>query len=217
MRKMERAPSWWRRRVATPAPAPPDIAERLTRHYAAEVRLARGLAHDAASLVRYPHSQVRLLGAAEHARGRAQRLRRPLEESGQPVADPASRNGPIEPTVRDRLLARASDLSSMSGACLIDAQAVEREHPGIAGLLYDLHRETAEDRRDLIWTVAQLPWTAANTMSHEEIPREVSESRLEEREDCRATGYAEDLTIGPYANSELGRFLETVDMSGDAR
>ena len=48
----------------------------------------------------------------------------------------------------------------------------------IAGLLYDLHRETAENRRDLIWTLDQLPWTAAKTTSHEEIPCEVSESRL---------------------------------------
>ena len=280
---------WVRRLMATLAPVTPDIAERLARHYAAEVRLARGLAQDAASLVRYPHSRVRLLGAAERTRGRAQHIRRALEGSGQPVADPATRNGPIEPTVRDRLLASVSELSSMSEAYLMDAQAVEREDPGIAGLLYDLHRETAEDRRDLIWTLAQLPWTAAKTpTSHEEVPREVSESRLEEREGCRAMGYrtldgvigelkkrgfverfdvrdgqlralgsgrafdAEDLTIrqyqrfegvsnpddssivyaietrsgtkgllmdafGPYANSEVGRLLETVEMSGDAR
>jgi ABC-type sugar transport system permease subunit len=63
--KMERARPWSRRLMATLAPVTPDIAERLARHYAAEVRLARGLAQDAASLVRYPHSRVRLLGAAE--------------------------------------------------------------------------------------------------------------------------------------------------------
>jgi len=211
MRKMEGARPWWRRLVVTLAPAPPDIAERLTRHYAADVRLARGLAQDAASLVRYPHSRVRLLGAAERARGRAQRIRRALEGSGHPVADPATRNRPIEPTVRDRLLASVSDLSNMSEACLMDAQAVECEDPGIAGLLYGLHRETAEDRRDLIWTLAQLPWTAAKTTSHEEVPREVSESRLEERE-----GLPMD-AVEPYADSEVGQLLEAFEMSGDAR
>lgn len=210
MRRTEQARPWWRRLAATLAPAPPDIAERLARHYAAEVRLARGLAQDAASLVRYPHSRVRLLGAAEHARRRAQHLRQALEGSRQPVADPATRNGPIEPTVRDRLLASVSDLSSMSEAYLMDAQAVEREDPGIAGLLYDLHRETAEDRRDLIWTVAQLPWTAGTT-SHEEIPCEVSDSCLEER-----AGLPMD-AVEPYADSEVGRILETSEMSGGAR
>ena len=203
MRNMERARPCGRRLMATLAPVTPDIAERLARHYAAEVRLARGLAQDAASLVRYPHSRVRLLGAAERTRGRAQHIRRALEESGQPVADPATRNGPIEPTVRDRLLASVSDLSSMSEAYLMDAQAVERVDPGIAGLLYDLHRETAEDRRDLIWTLAQLPWTAAKMpTSHEEVPREVSESSLAERDGCRAMGYAEDLTIREYQRFE---------------
>ena len=211
MRQMERARPWWRRLVVTLAPAPPCIAERLTRHYAAEVRLAHALAQDAASLVRYPHSRVRLLGAAERARGRAQHLRQALEGSGQPVADPVTRKRPIEPTVRDRLLASVSVLSSMSEACLMDAQAVEREDPAIASLLYGLHRETAEDRRDLIWTLAQLPWTAAGTTSHEEIPCEVSDSRLEERE-----GVPMD-AVEPYADSEVGQLLEAFEMSGDAR
>ena len=289
MRKMERVRPWSCRLMATLAPVTPDIAERLARHYAAEVRLVRGLAQDAASLVRYPHSRVRVLAVAERTRGRAQDIRRALEESGQPVADPATRKGPIEPTVRDRLLASVSDLGSMSEACLMDAQAVEREDPGIASLLYDLHQETAEDRRDLIWTLAQLPWTAAKTpTAHEEVPREVSESRLEEKEGCRAMVHrtrdrvmeefkargfverfdvrggqprvlgsgrlvdAEDLTIreyqrfegvsdpddasivyaietrrgtkgllvdafGPYANADVGRFLETVEIHEEAR
>jgi hypothetical protein len=78
-----------------PGAGAPDIAERLTGHYAAEVRLERGLAQEAASLVRYPHSRVRLLAAVEHARGRAQRIRRALERSGHPVAEPAMRNGQI--------------------------------------------------------------------------------------------------------------------------
>lgn len=38
--------------MATLAPAPPGIAERVARHYAAEVRLARGLSQDAESLDR---------------------------------------------------------------------------------------------------------------------------------------------------------------------
>jgi hypothetical protein len=51
----------------------------------------------------------------------------------------------------------------MSEECLGDAHAVERTHPSIARLLYDLHRETAGDRRDLIWTLAQLAGTEAKT------------------------------------------------------
>jgi hypothetical protein len=57
----------------------------------------------------------------------------------------------------------------MSEACLADAHAVAREHPGVAGLLNELHRETAGDRRDLIWTLAQLTDTAANTTSLEAV------------------------------------------------
>jgi hypothetical protein len=38
---------------------------------------------------------------------------------------------------------------------------VEREHPGIAGLLDELRRETAGDRRDLIWTLAE--WGSPST------------------------------------------------------
>jgi hypothetical protein len=167
MWRIDRARPWWRRLVATLAPAPPGIAERLARHYSAEVRLAHGLAQDAESLARYPHSRVRVLDAAERARGRAQRIRRALEESGHPVTEPTTRSGPRSPTAWERLRASVSELSGMSEACLADAQAVEREHPNIAGLLYELHAGTAEDRRDLIWTLAQLAGTAANMTSLE--------------------------------------------------
>lgn len=91
MRNVNR--SWWRRLLATLAPASPDIAERLARHYATEIRLAHGLT----------------------ARCR--------------VSDPVS----------------------------------------VAGLLNELHRETAGDRRDLIWTLAQLAETAVNTTSLEAV------------------------------------------------
>jgi hypothetical protein len=62
-----------------------------------------------------------------------------------------------------------SELSGLSEAYLANAHAVEREHPGIAGLLYELYRETAGDRRDLIWTLAQLAGTAVNTTSLEAV------------------------------------------------
>jgi len=52
---------------------------------------------------------------------------------------------------------------------LADAHAVAREHPGMAGLLNELHRETAGDRRDLIWTLGQLAGTAVNTTSLEAV------------------------------------------------
>jgi len=165
MRNVDR--SWWRRLLATLAPAPPDIAERLAGRYAAEIRLAHGLAQGAESLARYPHARVRVLDAAERARGRAQRIRRALEESGHPVTEPATRSGPLSATAWERVRAGVSELSRMSEACLAGAHAVEREHPGIAGLLYELHRETAGDRRDLIWTLAQLAGTAVNTTSLE--------------------------------------------------
>ena len=162
MRNVDR--SWWRRLLATLAPASPDIAERLAQHYAAEVRLAQGLAQDAESLARYPHARVRILDAAERARGRALRIRRAaLEESGHPVPAPAARSGPRLPTAWDRLRAGVSELSRMSEVYLADAHAVERGHPGIASLLHDLHRESAGDRRDLIWTLAQLAGSAVKT------------------------------------------------------
>ncbi|MEX2223412.1 MAG: hypothetical protein WEG40_16615 [Candidatus Rokuibacteriota bacterium] len=165
MRRVDRARPWWHRLVTALAPAPPDITERLARHHAAEVRLAHGLAQEAESLARYPHPRVRVLDAAEHARGRAQRIRRALAELGHPVAEPTTRSGRIGPTTWDRLRVDVSELGSMSDTYLADAHAVERGHPDIAGLLHDLYRESAGDRRDLIWTLAQLVGTAVNTRS----------------------------------------------------
>jgi hypothetical protein len=57
----------------------------------------------------------------------------------------------------------------MSEAYRAAAHALEREHPGVAGLLRELHRETAEDRRDLIWTLAQVAGIVIDTRSREEI------------------------------------------------
>jgi hypothetical protein len=85
------------------------------------------------------------------------------------VTEPVTESGPRSPTAWERLQAGVSDLSSMSEACLADAHAVERDYPGVARLLYDLHRETAEDRRTLIWTLAQLAGTAVNTIPLEAV------------------------------------------------
>jgi hypothetical protein len=63
-----------------------------------------------------------------------------------------------------------SDLGDMSEAALMGAQAMEREHPRVARLLYGVHQETSEDRRDLIWTLAQLAGTAIRTTSVDEQP-----------------------------------------------
>jgi hypothetical protein len=172
MRNVDR--SWWRRLLATltpaaAAPASPDIAERLAGHYATEIRLAHDLTQGAESLTRYPNPRVRVLDTAERARGRAQRIRRVLEELGYPMTEPATRTGLLSMTVGERLRAGVSELSRMSEACLADAHAVTREHPGVAGLLNELHRETAGDRRDLIWTLAQLAETAVNTTSFEAV------------------------------------------------
>src|SRR4029453_10619770 len=154
MRRMDRP--WWRRLLA---PTPLDIEERLARHYAREIRLAHSLARGAEALVRYPHAQVRVLDATERACGRAQRVRRALEEMGQAVTEPATESVPRSATAWERLRNSVSDLASMSEAGQADAMAVELDHPRIARLLYDLHRETAGDRRDLIWTLAQLGGT----------------------------------------------------------
>jgi hypothetical protein len=169
MRKLGRACPWWRRLVGTLAPAPPGIAERLVRYYAAEVRLVHGLAQDAESLARYPYPQVRVLDAVEPACGRAQRIRGPLAELGNPVSEPATRSGRIGPTVWDRLHPGVSKLSSMSEEYVADAHVVDRGHPRIASLLHDLHRESAEDRQDLIWTLAQLAGTAVKTTPLEDV------------------------------------------------
>lgn len=167
MRNADR--SWLRRLVATLVAAAPDVAERLAEHHAAEIRLAHCLAQGAESLARYPHPRLRVLAAAERARRRAQRIRRALEELGYPVTEPATTSGPLSMTAGERLRAGVSELGSMSEACLADAHAVAREHPGMAGLLNELHRETAGDRRDLIWTLAQLAETAVNTTSLETV------------------------------------------------
>lgn len=79
-----------------------------------------------------------------------------LEKLGYPVTEPAMRSGPRSMTAGERLHAGVSELSGMS-----NAHAVEREHPGIAGLLDELRRETAGDRRDLIWTLAE--WGSPST------------------------------------------------------
>jgi len=165
MRNVDR--SWWRRLRATLVPVSPDISERLAGHYATEIRLANGLTRGAESLTWYPNPRVRILDAAERARGRARRIRRALEELGHPVTEPATRSGLLSMTTGERLRASVSDLSSMSEACLADAHAAAREHPGVARLLNELHKETAGDRRDLIWTLAQLTETAVNTTSLE--------------------------------------------------
>jgi len=165
----DRTRPWWRRLGAALAPTPPDGPERLARHYADEVRLAEALARDAEPLVRYPQARVRILEAAERARGRAQRIRRALEESGYPATEPATRGGLRSPTAWDGLRASVSEVSGLSERYLADAYVMERGHPEIAGLLHALHRESARDRRDLIWTLAQLTRTAATTTSFEEV------------------------------------------------
>jgi hypothetical protein len=73
------------------------------------------------------------------------------------------------PTAWDGLRASVSEVSGLSERYLADAYVMERGHPGLAGLLHDLHRESARDRRDLIWTLAQLTRTAATTTSFEEV------------------------------------------------
>ena len=165
MRRVGRTRAWGRGLLATLAPALPDIEERLAGCHAAEERLAHDLGRDAEALSGYPHARRRVLGVAERARGRAQRLRRALEELGHPPIVPATRRGPREPRVWARLHASISELSRMSEECLGGAQAVERTHPSTARLLYELHRETAGDRRDLIWTLAQLAGIEAETPS----------------------------------------------------
>ena len=169
MSKNDRTRPWWRRVVAALAPTPPNGPERLAQHYAAELRLAGALVQDAEPLVRYPQARVRILEAAERARGRARRIRRALEESGHPVTEPATRGGLRALTGWDGLRASVSEVSSMSERYLADAYAMERGHPGIAGLLHDLHRESTGDQRDLIWALAQLTRTAVTTVAFEEV------------------------------------------------
>jgi hypothetical protein len=171
----DRTRPWWRRLAAALAPTPPDGPERLARRYAAEIRLADALAQDAEPLVRYPQARVRILEAAERAQGRARRIRRALEDSGHPVTEADTRDGLRSPTAWDGLRASVSEVSGMSERYLADAYVMEREHPAIAGVLHGLHRGSARDRRDLIWTLAQLTRTAAvTTASFEEVAVDAS-------------------------------------------
>jgi hypothetical protein len=147
---------WWRRLLATLVPPSPDVGERLARHYAAEVRLARDLAQGAASLEWYPHQRARILDLVEGARARADRVRRALEGLGIPATEPATSTGPSGVSPFELLRAGRSALSSRDEEYLADAHALEREHPRIADLLYDLHRDTAGDLRELTWTLAQV-------------------------------------------------------------
>ena len=189
----DRARPWWRRLVAALAPTPPDGPERLARHYSGEVRLADALIRDAEPLARYPQARVRILEAAERARGRAERIRLALEESGHPVTEPATRDGLRSPTAWDGLRASVSEVSVMSERYLADAYVMERGHPVIAGVLHDLHRESARDRRDLIWTLAQLTRTAVvTTTSFEEVADVDGVTRRVRKPRCRLTEGRDD-------------------------
>lgn len=158
---------WWRRLLATLAPARPDLGKRLAQHHTAEVRLGRFLAQDAESLVRYSHQAVRVLEASEHARRRAQRLRRAREDLAHPVIEPITMSKRSGHTAWERLRANISELSRMSDAYLADANALERDHPELAGLLLQLHQDAAADGRDLVWTIAQLEATGVETSVEE--------------------------------------------------
>lgn len=147
---------WWREQLAMLAPAHHDRGDRLAQHYAAEVRLAHDLMQDADSLIQYPHQRVGVLDASERARRRAQRIQRAHEGLELPLIAPLSMTKERENTAWERLRAHLSELGRMSDAYLTDAYAVTRDHPETARLLFQLHRESAEDRRDLVWTLARL-------------------------------------------------------------
>lgn len=147
---------WWRRLASALAPIPPDGAERLAAHYAAEIRLADAFARDAESLTRYPLTRGRLLEAAERAKGRAQRIRQALDEAGHPAPRGAPGTAFGSPMGRDGVRSSVWELGSMSEAYLADAYVMERWHPDLAELLHELQREAAADRRDLIWALAQI-------------------------------------------------------------
>lgn len=155
-RGRDRAHPWWRRQLAMLARSGRDPGERLAQHYTAEVRLARSLMEDAESLSRYPHQRVRVLDASDHARRRAQQIQRALEELELPVTEPVTRSREGRHTAWKRLRAHISELNRISEAYLVDAYAAERDHPETASLLLQLHRESAGDRRNLVWTLAQL-------------------------------------------------------------
>jgi hypothetical protein len=144
------------------APARPDIEERLAGRYAAEERLVRGLNEAGDALARYLHARSRVLAASERARGRALRIRRMLREAGHPTPEETAGSARSDPTAWQRLRAGMSELSDLSEAYLADAQAVESDHPRVAGLLYELHRETAGDGRDLIWSLARFAGTVTD-------------------------------------------------------
>ena len=157
---------WWRKLLAMVAPSRPDLGERLAQHYRAEIRLARFLAQDAEALTRYPHQSVLVLDASEHAGQRARRIRGAFEGLAHPVTEVSRGSGQ---TAWERLRANISDLSEMSEAYLADAFAVERGHPEISGLLLQLHKETAGDRRDLVWVLAQLEATGVEASLGERV------------------------------------------------
>jgi hypothetical protein len=158
--------SWWRGLLT---PAPFDVAERLIGHYDTEMRLARQLAEDSESMGRYPQSRSGLLKMAVRTRGRTERLRRALEGLGQRLSESVPETSPRPSSTWERLRAGVSELSSLSEAYLADAHAGQREHSGIASLMYELHRETARERRDLIWVLSQLGGTAAEGGSLETV------------------------------------------------
>jgi len=147
---------WWREQLAMLAPAHRDLADRLAQHYAAEVRLAHDLMQDADLLIQYPHQRVGVRDASEHARRRAQRIQRAHEGLERPLIAPVSMTKERENTAWERLRAHLPELARMSDAYLADAYVVIRDHPETARLLFQLHRESAEDRRDLVWILARL-------------------------------------------------------------
>ncbi len=157
MRKSDRAHPWWRRMLAALAPTVPDGPVRLALHYVAEAGLAQALERDAQSLARYPQPRIHVLKMAERARDRAHRIRRALEAWGYPVTESDTTDGVRFPAAWDGLRASVSELNNMSETYLADGYAMERGRPEIATLLHALHRESARDRRDLIWTLRHLP------------------------------------------------------------
>lgn len=158
---------WWRKLLAMLTPSRPNLGERLAKHYTAEIRSARLLAQDAESLIRYPHQRVRVLAASEHAGRRAQRIQRALEELAHPVIEPVIVSRRSGYTAWERLRTNISELSAMSESYLADAYAVERDHPEAASVLLKLHQEAAADRRDLVWTLAQLDATGVEASREE--------------------------------------------------
>jgi hypothetical protein len=160
---------WWRKLLAMLSPPRPNLEERLARQYTGEIRLARLLAQDAESLTRYPHQGVRVLDASDNAGRRAQRIQRAFKAVDHLATEPVTVRRGSGRTVWEQLHANISELSEMSEAYLADAYAVERNHPEIAGLLLQLHQEAALDRRDLVWTLAQLEPTGVEASRAERV------------------------------------------------